>query len=214
MITAPMAAKTIIQRSRYLSEALSKNLINYSALARYIKPELESMLGKKVSNASLLMAIQRISKDFKPKYASEDIFSTIPSLIIRSNLFLITYAGRLPTDLMKNSGEFILLTHGVTEATLVANVNSQKSIEPKLESRLINKRLDSLAAITIELPKKAIDSPSVYYFFLKSLAWEGINIVQIFTTAEELTLIVTEKDLKNALGIIQSLFNKFEDKIS
>lgn len=211
MITTPMAAKTIIQRSRYLSEALSKNLINYSALARYIKPELENLLGKKVSSASVLMAIQRISKDFKPKYSSENIFETIPSLIMRSNLFLITYNGNISADLMKNAGDFMILTHGVNETTLVASVNSQKSIEQKLENRLISKRFKGLCAITIELPKKAIDSPSVYYFFLKSLAWEGINIVQIFTTTKEMTLIVAETDLKNTLGIIQSLFNRIED---
>jgi aspartokinase len=207
MITVPTATKTIIQRSRYLSEALSKNLINYSSLARYIKPELETMLGKKISNASVLMAIQRISKDFKPKYSSENIFSNPPSLIIHSNLFLLTYSGN-KTNLTKNEDDFILLTNGINETTLVATAKLKRQIEENIKNELIKRHVDNLAAVTIELPKQAIDNSSVYYFFLKSLAWEGINIVQIFTTTEELTLIVNEKDLKTTLGIIQSLFNK------
>jgi hypothetical protein len=213
MITVPTATKTIIQRSRYLSEALSKNLINYSSLARYIKPELETMLGKKISSASVLMAIQRTSKDFRPKYSSENIFHNPPSLTIHSNLFLMTYSGS-QINLAKNAGDFILVTHGINETTFIASTKLKRRIHKNFEKELIKKQIDSLAAITIELPKQATESPSVYYFFLKSLAWEGINVIQIFTTTEELTLIVTEKDLKNALGIIQSLFNRFGDKIS
>ncbi len=211
MITVPTATKTIIQRSRYLSEALSKNLINYSSLARYIKPELEIMLDKKISNASVLMAIQRISKDFRPKYSSENIFHNPPSLTIHSNLFLVTYSGNNQINLVKDAGNFILVTHGVNETTLVTSAKLQKYIKKNFEEKLIKKQINNLAAITIDLPKQATENPSVYYFFLKSLAWEGINVVQIFTTTEKLTLIITEKDLKNALGIIQSLFNRFGD---
>jgi hypothetical protein len=209
MITVPTATKTVIQRSRYLSEALSKNLINYSSLARYIKPELENMLGKKISDASILMAIQRISKDFKPKYSSENIFNNPPSLTIHSGLFLLTYLGN-QINLVRDTGDFVLMTHGINETTLVANAKLQKQINESLNEKLIKTQINNLAAITIELPKQATKNPSVYYFFLKSLAWEGINVMQIFTTAEELTFIVMEKDLKTALGIIQSLFNKLE----
>ena len=206
MITVPMAAKTIIQRSRYLSEALSKNLINYSSLARYIKPELETMLKKKVSDASVLMAVQRISKDFKPKYSSENVFNSPPSLIIHSNLFLLTYSGTNPIS-FENAAGFKLVTEGVNETTLVADSKLQKQVKKRIDKKLIKKQINNLAAITIELPKQATENPSVYYFFLKSLAWEGINVVELLTTTGELTLIVTEKDLKTALGIIQSLFN-------
>ena len=48
MLTVPEASKIIIERSRYLSEALSKDLINLSSLARYIKPEIEEMLIKNI----------------------------------------------------------------------------------------------------------------------------------------------------------------------
>jgi hypothetical protein len=208
MITVPTAAKTIIQRSRYLSEALSKDLINHSSLARYIKPELESMLDKKISDASILMAIQRISKDFKPKYSSENVFRNAPPLTIHSNLFLLTYSGN-QINFTDDTGEFVLVTRGINETTIAASKKLQRNIEKKLEQKTIKKIINNLAAITIDLPKKATESPSVYYFFLKSLAWEGINVIEIFTTTEELTLIISERDLKNALGIIQSLFNRF-----
>ena len=49
MVTVAEGVKRIIERSRYLQEALEKELINISSLARYIKPELEEMLIKKTS---------------------------------------------------------------------------------------------------------------------------------------------------------------------
>lgn len=153
MITVPEAAKKIIMRSRYLSEAISKGLINNSSLARYIKPEIEEMLVKRVSNSAIIMALKRMSKDIKPKYFAGNIFKTPPLITVKSNL---------------DSGK--------------------------------------LSSVTIELPDNAIKTPGVLYFFVKSLAWEGINIVSVNTTEKEINLIFEKKDINRAFNIIQALF--------
>src|SRR6185312_8220822 len=92
MITVPQATKKIVERSRYLTEAMSKDLINYSSLARYIKPELEKMLFKPVSEASIIMAIKRISDEIKPKFVPLTIFEGTPEMIVRSNLVELNLA--------------------------------------------------------------------------------------------------------------------------
>ena len=88
MVTVPEGVKKIVERSRYLSEALSKDLINTSSLARYIKPELETMLIKNVSQGSIVMALQRLQKDFKPKYKTGEIFTSPPEMMVRSGMFM------------------------------------------------------------------------------------------------------------------------------
>src|SRR5579885_828585 len=90
MITVPEATKKIVERSRYLSEAMSKGLINLSSLARYIRPEIEDMLMKDVSEASIIMALKRLEPYFKPKFKHTDIFKTPPEMIVRSNLVELT----------------------------------------------------------------------------------------------------------------------------
>ncbi len=156
MITVPEATKTIVMRSRYLSEAMSKGIINNSSLARYIKPELEEMLIKKVSNSSIIMALNRLSSEIKPKYFSGNIFETPPQIVARSNI----------------------------------------------------SETNHLSSITITMPKEAVKTPGILYFFIKSIAWEGINIKDIKLSTEELTLIFEEKDINRAFDIIQSLFSK------
>ena len=89
MITVPEATKKIVERSRFLSEAISKRLINYSSLARYIKPELEEMLFKKVSQGSIIMALKRLESEFVPKYNPQNVFGEAPEMNIRSNLYFV-----------------------------------------------------------------------------------------------------------------------------
>lgn len=166
MITVPEATKKIIMRSRYLSEAISKGIINNSSLARYIKPEIEEMLIKKVSNSAIIMALNRMSSEIKPKYSSKNIFKTPPQIIVRSTL----------------------------------EDKEMKDLKP------VSFKFKNLSSITISMPEDAIKTPGTLYFFVKSIAWEGINIVSVRSSIKEICLIFEKKDINRAFGIIQSLF--------
>ena len=45
--------------------------------------------------------------------------------------------------------------------------------------------------------------PGLYYFILKELAWEGINIVEIVSTSHEFTLLVNDEDIDKAFLVIK-----------
>lgn len=152
MITVPEATNKIVMRSRYLSEAMSKGIINNSSLARYIKPEIEEMLIKPVSQSAIIMALNRMSTKIKPKYFAGNIFKTPPQITVRSDV--------------------------------------------------------SASSITISVPKEAVKTPGVLYFFIKSLAWEGISILEIKTSTNEIVMNFEKKDINRAFAIIQSLFEK------
>lgn len=215
MITVPEAAKTIIERSRYLTEAMSKDLINYSSLARYIKPEVEKMLMKSVSDASLIMAIKRISEEVKPKFAPLTIFEGVPEMIVRSNLVEFTLKNDVSLrkkykDLAQFSSDehhyFFTLTEGVFETTIIVSRYLEDNVKHIIAGQHILSKVENLSSITIRLPKENVATPGVYYFFLKSLAWEGINIVEIVSTPMEVSLILEDKDINTAFGILKGLF--------
>ena len=217
MLTVSEAAEKIINRSRYLSEAISKGIINISSLSRYIKPELEEMLSKKVSNAAIFMALNRLSSQIKPKYVFKNIFKTPPDMIVRSNLVEITVTHsetlveKYP-ELLKMSGPkdkyFFTITEGVFETTIIASLDLKSSIKNALKNEAIAAEFSNLSSITIRLPKEAISTPGIFYFFLKSLAWEGVNIIEIVSAYLEFTLILPEKETNRAFSILQSLFVK------
>lgn len=193
MITVPEAAEKIIKRSRYLSEALSKDIINISSLARYIKPEIESMLIKPVSLSSVIMALKRLSGKIYPDTPYQEIFKTPPEISIKTNLALAVSA-------YSDKNKFTLITQD--ESGLVA-LGGKEDLE-----NLKGDLYFPVSAISIALPANAVKTAGIYYFFIKSLAWERINILQIFTTSKDFTIVVSDSDLSRALEIIRSLFSK------
>lgn len=217
MITVPEATKKIVERSRYLVEAMSKGLINYSSLARYIKPELEQMLLKPVSEASILMALKRLEKEMQPKFVPLKIFTSAPDMIVRSNLIELSINNsehlaerfiQLFEAHKKNKSSFFTVTEGISETGIIASRDLEQEIKQILQGEEILFEFSDLSAITIRMPKENITTPGVYYFFLKSLAWEGINIMETISTPLEVSLILVDKDIHRAFEILNSLFRK------
>lgn len=217
IITVPEATKKIVERSRYLVEAISKGLINYSSLARYIKPELEQMLFKPVSEASILMALKRLEKEMQPKFVPLKIFETQPDMIVRSNLveFSFRTSDTLANSFNKlfqahriNGSSFFTITEGLSETGIIMSRDLEKEMESILQQEQLMAKIDNLSCITIRLPEENISTPGVYYFFLKSLAWEGINIVEVVSTPMEVSLILADKDVNRSFEILKSLFSK------
>ncbi len=215
MITVPEATKKIVERSRYLTEAMSKDLINLSSLARYIKPEVEDILIKKVSEASILMALKRLSEDIKPPTFT-NIFKSPPDMIVRSNLFELVIANsdtlakkhaEIVSICGKDKRYFFAMTQGVLETGLIASSDLYEQIKQIVREEKIIGEFNHLSAITIRLPEQNIETPGVYYYFLKSLAWDNVNIIEILSTYLEATLIFEEKEINKAFGILKSIFS-------
>ncbi|MNY34064.1 hypothetical protein D3C86_1683760 [compost metagenome] len=45
----------------------------------------------------------------------------------------------------------------------------------------------------------------IYYYILKHLAWEGLNIVEIVSTANEFTIIVKQDHVDKAFKVLMQL---------
>lgn len=217
MITVPQAVEKIIKRSRYLSEAMSKDLINASSLARYMKPEVESLVFKKVTEGSIIVAIKRLQKSFSSGYKPITIFEEAPDMIVRSNLTLI-YVKNSDSLLQKlstieksslNFQKKALFTYGRVETTILTNKINLDNLEKILKTEEIIETYPNVSSITIHLPQSSVKTPGIFYFFIKSLAWEGVNILDILSTHSELTLIFDSEDINTAFGMLQSLFEKY-----
>ncbi len=90
MISISDALSEIIQRYPFIEEGLSKGLINYSAFAREIKPEIESKLYKSVKEGAIVMALKRISGNLKKQSMPKNSLN-LTDLTVRSNLTEFTF---------------------------------------------------------------------------------------------------------------------------
>lgn len=212
MITIPEIVEQIIRESPYLEEALSRGIINYSGLARVIKPQIEDILFKNIKEGAVIMALKRLSKQRHGKSKVEKIFKQSPDMIVRSNLteFTLEKTDSLSNKLEKLMGlisnqhrYFFSIIEGVFETAVIASDDIKIEVERILKGENIIHKISGLSSITIKLPDDNVTTPGVYHFIFKSLAWENINIIEVASTYSEITIILDNKEVDKAFSILK-----------
>jgi hypothetical protein len=194
-----------VKKSPFIVEALKDGLINISAYARVIIPDIEKKTGKEVKLTSVVMAIQRM--DFGAiMYESKKLkamFKKIKDILVRGHLkvYTIKQSDTLPkcvAQLLHKIGNrkevMCTYTQGVAECTIIISESESTSFEKIFEQETILQVEKKLSAFTLLLPDENRTLSGVYYFILKQLAWNGINVVEVVSTSNEFTIVVEEKD--------------------
>ena len=205
----------IINQTPFLRELLSKNLINISALAREILPEIEQITGEKVKEGAVLMAIKRITFDSSPSIEDEirEALSHLGDIIVRIGLTCYTFENSktlkekeisLYNLIHEDPAYFINVSAGLRESTYIISSNNEEDLESIFKNDYLIKKRMFLASVSITRPP-IYDVIGTTYYILKQLAWSGINIVEILTTENELAIIVHEKDVDQAFKILMAL---------
>ena len=216
MSTISKVTEEIINRSPFLREAMTENLINISALARKIKPEVEKGTGKRIKEGAIVMAIKRMAPgvyhrlDLKIK----NVIGGIGDFLVRSDLIDYTFENsetlrdcqRELIQLMSHDKEsFFTICKGITETTYIVNARYQGEFERIFHKENRKGHNVNLSSLTVKLPETNTETYGVYYYIMKHLAWEGINIEQVVSTANEFTAIVNSDDIDDAFKILMQL---------
>lgn len=205
-----------INRSPFLREAIAEDLINISALARKIKPEIEAAMKKPVKDGALIMAIKRMAPGSYTKITNRipAMMQDIGDFVARSGLDNFTI---LNSDtMMRNQAVFIermqetvnsfyTVCNGVTESTFVMNANLVDDFLSIFKGEQIVANQKNLASVTIKLPQLNSDVSGFYYYILKQLAWEGINLIEVVSTSNEFSLIVSMEDIDTTFSVLMKL---------
>lgn len=215
MITIPEVVQQIVTREPLVEEALQKGIINLSAYARSIRPQIEDILMKKVQTGAIIMALRRMQVASGPTTVLESFFHIKPNIIIRSNLSEYTLENSqrslsAVTELIKQNTHthrhIVAITQGVYETALIVNAQWKTEVEKVVPKSAVMDVVNNLSAITITLPPSNVETPGVYYTILKSLAWKGINVFDVVSTKNEFTILFEDKDVDSAFTVIKSVF--------
>lgn len=208
--------ETIINRSPFLRESLSENLINVSALARKIKPEIEDKMENPVNEGAVVMSIKRMSPSYYQGINNEikKFMGSVGDFLVRSDLEDFTYENsssliakqaELMNTLSKDLDPFYTFCRGVNESTIIISSSLHNKIKTIFSGERLVSHSKDLASITVKLPKINVEVSGVYYYFLKQLAWEGINIVEVISTTNEFTAVVKSDDIDNVFSVFMQL---------
>lgn len=216
MITISQAVESIINQRIFVVELLNDGLVNYSALAKNIKSELELILGKPVNEGAIVMSLRRFVSANKVQTTAklEKLVKKLGDIIVRSNLADYTFKNsdtllkkqkKLIAILSSKRDFFYTLSQGVYETTFVLSDIASKEIPDIFEGEKLISYNSGLSSITIKLPAENIDQPGLYYYIFKRIAWEGINVLEVISTTNEFTLILKDKDVDRAFSVIKRL---------
>lgn len=216
MITVAEVVQQLIRQSPFVSEALSEGLVNVSALARKLQPDVQELLGKPVKVGAIVMAINRqhfgdvafVEKNIRR------FFKRLSNYSVRSNLVSYTFENsntltnrklELLKVISQNPKIFYTFSQGISETTIIIAKEVEADVERIFElERLITKE-DKLSSITLMLPDENRVIYGIYYYILKDLAWYGINLSEVISTTNEFTLIIKDEDLDQTFSILMKL---------
>lgn len=213
MISIPVAVEEVVKKKPFLEGALVDGLINLSALARQIKPEVEQKIGKEVNDSAVIMALNRLVPRLELMSAMKikRVVENMGDIVVRSNLADYTFINtstlyslqaRLLNEVHSLKNVFCTFSQGIYETTLVVS----DSIVPLVEEIFANEKLicknTNLSLITVKLPSDNTICPGVYYYLFKELAWDNINVVEVISTSNEFTIVVSDQDIHRAFSIL------------
>lgn len=217
MRTVAEEIERIVTSSPFLEEGLSRGLINCSALAREIQPQIQEALLKDVSESAILMAIKRLASRIQGRGSlQEAVLQKMGDLTVRSSLSEFTYLKsdtivekqkRLLQSLDERADQFVTITRGVFEITIIVSATLIESVEKIFEDEKRISSLHDLSAIIIKLPEQTVTTPGVHYTILKQLAWNNINVVEVVSTYTEFTVVLDKSQVDLAFTVLMGLLS-------
>ena len=206
----------LINKSPFLREAMTDDLINISALARKLKPEIEEVTGKEVKEGAIVMAIKRMTPGLYHRLNIKitNVMGELGDFLVRSNLSDFTFENSeslktkqadLIHEINKENDSFFTLCKGVSETTFIVNTQHDDLIKRMFSGEKLKSHTQDLASVTVKLPMVNTEIYGIYYYILKHLAWEGINIVELVSTSNEFTIVVKQDDVDKAFKILMQI---------
>jgi hypothetical protein len=211
-----VVVEEIIKKSPFLEEALAEGLINLSSLSRQIKAEIDEELNKDVKIGAIVMALKRLSPKFDPTFQIKirKVVSKLGDITVRSKITYYTFENSeslidcqslLLKKLKGKKDIFFAFSQGVYETSIILSDSENNDINDIFKNEKQLQASTGLSSLTIKLPSENADVSGIYYFILKKLAWEGINILDIISTMHEFTIIVNDENIDRAFSILKNI---------
>lgn len=211
-ISIPEIVREIITRNRSIYDCMKMDLINYTALAVKIQPEIERILGNSVNLNTVVVAIKRYADSFENKEdITEESVLKNARLVLTDGIMDIKFSVKDSNEMdpmsildqfskitnnyefFRVSDSFRFLTEDMEDIRQIfANISNKKD--------LFN---TGLAKIRISIPNKQNQSDVVSYV-AEVLHANGIELVNAFFGQDSIVVILNEVDSSRAYHILHS----------
>ncbi|PCH77455.1 MAG: aspartate kinase [Flavobacteriaceae bacterium] len=217
MKTVQKIVNDLLKESPFIQDGLAEGYINLSALASKFKPQIEKISRKVVQKGSIVMAIKRHDTSLGTQMHERKISNYISNLgdtIVRSNLVEYTFKNsetmldkplELLNVLKENTEAFYYTSKGLYETNIIVNSIISVDIERIYKSETLISSIKDLTSLTMRFPNDVLCIPGVFYFIFKKLAAKNVNIVELISTSNEFTIVISKKNTSIAFQVLEDL---------
>lgn len=210
MITIAQLVEDILIHDDVALAAAKKGWLNLSSYARSVRPIVQEQLLKDVQEGTIITALSRIVAGLED--SKRPAANVVQSLVIHSNLEGMTY--ERTEDLSAEIRDiyartttadtsYLTVTQGIHEVTVIAEAPTAHVFRDSLKNaRKIYDKVN-LVGITAKFKVGYLEVPNLIFSLTQRMAYKDINIIEIVSTATELTFVIDKKDLSSALSQLQ-----------
>ncbi len=211
-MSVPEVVKEIITRNRSIYDCMKMDLINYTALAVKIQPEIERILGNSVNLNTVVVAIKRYSDSFENKEEiNEESVLKNARLALTDGIMDIKFSIKDSNEIdpiaildkfskITNNFEFFRVSDSFR--FLAEDMEDIRQIFSNVSNRE-DMFSTGLAKIRISIPTSQNQSDVVSYV-AEVLHSNGIELVNAFFSQDSIVIVLHEKNSSRAYDILHS----------
>jgi len=211
-MSIPEVVREIITRNRSIYDCMKMDLINYTALAVKIQPEIEKILGSSVNLNTVVVAIKRYADSFeiKEEIKEESVLKNA-RLALTDGIMDVKFSVKNSNEMdpmaildkfskVTNNYDFFRLSDSFRFlAEDMEDIRQIFSNVPEEDDMFST----GLAKIRISIPKSQNQSDVVSYV-AEVLHANGVELVNAFFSQDSITIILNERDSSRAYDILHS----------
>ena len=206
--------RDLINAHPFIKECFVLNIVNYSALARYLVNELKK-LGVDASFDAVKMALIRLRSELyeERRFLEEKVRGLLANSVLelQTDLVVLTVrkASLLPrlSDLAKamEGARFFQIVQGTDNFTLIITREVKDVVVEAVGRDNILDFIEGQTAIILISPIDIITTPGFVAYVTSILASNGINITQIISCYKDTLLIINRDDALKAYQVLEQL---------
>jgi aspartokinase len=221
MVTISHVVEKLMDDYNYIQIAIDKNIISFTLLAKYLRPEIEKELQKKVKPSAVIMALRRYAErldkketQFKSHFFRNIILKTdVCYMVIDGSTDTLNKLQNVYNELNFQHGDIFNITQGNYEIAVVTNKKYKQEIIELIGKEKIKKVVDDHVTISLLFSQDYSFTPGVLYNISRNISWENINILNWYHTPTELSLVLHQNDAMKCYSILEKMLKTNENNI-
>jgi hypothetical protein len=215
--------ESIAERTRYYIDAhpsvkdcISKDLINYSSLARQIMKDLSIK-----NEEAVMIACRRYAVKLAKRDHERDILRILANsrLEVKTKICIVTAKNdwtvlqRLEVVFQKliNEKAIMQVIQGAQAITVIADEKLKNEVVNAVGRENILKVRQDLVEITVKSPERIVETTGVFAYLASNLAENNVNVVETVSCYTDSIFIVNESDMIYGYSILTKVIESAEE---